>query len=115
MLELIQLAMKDPYLRNVVIRTVVQRYREDVRKLLGVSLPGIRLEWTNDFEEFLREHKKRKKVKDPETLKYYRSLFKRYIEGRELDEELVEYVIKHENKWFKTCSDTMFNTFSTRD
>jgi len=39
-----------------------------------------------DFENFLMEHKKRRKVKDPETLKYYKSLFTRYLEGKELSE-----------------------------
>jgi hypothetical protein len=32
---------------------------------------------------------------------YYRSLFKRYLEGKTLSEELVEYVVNHENKWLR--------------
>ncbi|MEM0005207.1 MAG: integrase [Desulfurococcaceae archaeon] len=69
--------------------------------MLGTSLPGIRLEWTRDFEEFLREHKKRRKVKDQETLKYYKSLFVKYLDGKVLSEETVEYVARHENKWLR--------------
>jgi len=45
--------------------------------------------------------KKRRKVQDPETVKYYRNLFKRFLEGKELSEELVEYVVSHENKWLR--------------
>ncbi|MEM1930270.1 MAG: integrase [Thermofilaceae archaeon] len=100
-LELIQLALRDPYLRQVILRTVVQRFREDLKRMLGTSLPGIRLEWTRDFEEFLREHKKRRKVKDQETLKYYKSLFVKYLDGKVLSEETVEYVARHENKWLR--------------
>ena len=49
----------------------------------------------------LAERKKRRKVRDPETLKYYRSIFKKYLEGRELSEELIDYVVNHENKWVR--------------
>jgi len=50
---------------------------------------------------FLREHKRRRKVSTDETVRYYRSLFKRYLEGRELSEELVDYVVSHENGWLR--------------
>jgi len=50
------------------------------------------------FQEFLRERKRRRKVVSEETMAYYRSLFKRYLEGRTLSEELVEYVVNHENR-----------------
>ncbi len=49
--------------------------------MLGISFAGIRLEWSNDFEYFLIERKKRRKVKDSETLKYYMSLFMKYLQG----------------------------------
>ncbi|MEM0235986.1 integrase [Thermofilum sp.] len=100
-LELIQLALRDPYLKQIILRTVVQRYREDLRRMLGASLPGVRLEWSSDFEEFLKEHKKRRRVRDPETLAYYKSLFKKHLEGKELSEELVSYVVNHPNKWLR--------------
>jgi len=53
------------------------------------------------FEEFLREWKKRRKIASEETMAYYRSLFKRYLEDKALSEELVEYVVSHENKWLR--------------
>jgi len=47
------------------------------------------------------ERKKRKKVKDVETLNYYESLFKTYLQGKELDEKLIEYVARHKNGWLR--------------
>ena len=47
------------------------------------------------------ERKKRRKVRDPETLEYYRNLFMKYLEGKELSEELIDYVVNHENKWLR--------------
>ena len=66
--------------------------------MLGISLAHVVFRWESDFEEFLRERKKRKKVTDPETIAYYRSLFERYLEGRVLSEGLVNYVVSHPNK-----------------
>ncbi len=79
----------------------MQEFREDLKKMLGVSFAGIRLQWSEDFERFLAERKKRRKVRDPETLKYYCSIFKRYLEGKELSEELIDYVVNHPNKWLR--------------
>ncbi|MEM1629033.1 MAG: hypothetical protein QXP02_02310 [Desulfurococcaceae archaeon] len=47
------------------------------------------------------QREKRKKVRDPETISYYRSLFKKYLEEKELSEEIVEYVAKHKNEWLR--------------
>ncbi|MEM1687286.1 MAG: hypothetical protein QXR24_04395 [Thermosphaera sp.] len=91
-LEILSIARSGEYLKNAVLRFVVQEFREDIRKMLGVSFAGIKLEWSEDFENFLSERKRRIKVRDPETVSYYRSLFKKHLEGRELPEELVEYV-----------------------
>lgn len=54
-----------------------------------------------DFESILRERKGRRRVRDPATLKYYRSLFTKYLEGRELSEDLVDYVVSHPNRWLR--------------
>lgn len=97
-LEILAIAKDDEYLKNAILRFVVQNFREDLRKMLGISFAGIRLTRTEDFEHFLMERKKRRKVKDPETLKYYRSIFRKYLEGRELSKELIDYVVNHENK-----------------
>ncbi len=100
-LEILALAKDDEYLKNAILRFVVQEFREDLRRMLGVSFSGVVLRWDHGFEEFLRERKKRKKVTDPETLAYYRSLFEKHLEGKVLSEELVKYVVSYPNKWLR--------------
>jgi len=100
-LEILALARRDEYLKNAVLRFVVQEFREDLKKMLGISFAGIRLEWTWDFESFLMERKRRKKVRSPGTIKYYKSLFQKHLQGKELSEELIEYVASHENAWLR--------------
>jgi len=100
-LRILAVAAKDEYLKNAILRFVVENFREDLRKMLGVSFAGIKFEWSEDFERFLVERKKRKKIKDIETLNYYRSLFMRHLQGRELSEELIDYVVNHENRWLR--------------
>jgi intergrase/recombinase len=95
------LAARDEYLKNAILRFVVENFREDLRKMLGISFAGIKLEWSEDFEHFLVERKKRRKVRDPETIKYYKSLFMRYLQGKELSEQLIDYVVNHPNKWLR--------------
>jgi len=94
-LKILALASRDEYLKNGILKFVVQEFRDDLRKMLGISFAGIKFEWSKDFEYFLMERKKRRKVKDPETLKYYRSLFEKYLQGRELSEQLIDYVVNH--------------------
>ena len=98
---MLAVAKDDEYLKNAVLRFVVQEFRENLKKMIGISFAGIKLEWTEDFERFLKECKKCRKVKDPETLKYYRNLFMKYLEGKELSEELIDYVVNHPNKWLR--------------
>jgi intergrase/recombinase len=69
--------------------------------MLSLSLAHLSFKWEPGFEEFLRERKKRRKVTDPETVAYYRSISKKYLEDKVLSEELVNYVINHENKWLR--------------
>ncbi|MGC9107055.1 MAG: integrase [Infirmifilum sp.] len=100
-LQAIALAHRDEYLKQAMLRFVVENFREDLRKMLGVSYVHIKFTWDKSFEEFLMERKKRRKVRDPETIKYYRNLFKKYLEGRELSEDLVDFVLNHSNKWLR--------------
>jgi intergrase/recombinase/predicted transcriptional regulator len=100
-LQVVALAMNDEYLKNAIIQLVVSRFKEDVRKALGISFAGVKLHWTEDFEQFLVERKKRRKVRSQETLQYYKSIFLRYLEGKELSEQLIDYVVNHENKWLR--------------
>ena len=100
-LEVLALASSDEYLKNALIQFVVSRFKEDVKRALGVSFAGVRLRWDEGFEQFLRERKKRRKVLTEETLRYYRNLFLKDLEGKELSEQLIDYVVKHENKWLR--------------
>jgi len=100
-LEILALASQDEYLKQAILRFVVQNFREDLRKMLGLALAHVEFRWTEDFEHFLRERKKRRKVLTEETLNYYRNLFREHLEGRTLSEELVEYVVSHPNRWLR--------------
>jgi len=51
-LEVLALAKRDEYLRNALLRFVVQEFREDLRRMLGVSFAGLVLRWSSDFEAF---------------------------------------------------------------
>ena len=100
-LEILAVAREDEYLKNAILGFVVQEFREDLRKMLGLSMAHVVFKWETGFEEFLRERKRRRRVVSTETIEYYRSLFKKYLEGRTLSGELVEYVVNHENKWLR--------------
>ena len=100
-LQAIALATRDEYLKQAVLRFAVDNFREDLRKMLGLSLAHVSFKWEPGFEEFLRERKKRRRVVDPDTIAYYKNLFKRHLEGKTLSEELINYVINHENKWLR--------------
>lgn len=94
-MKILALATRNEYLKYEILHFVVREFREDLKKVLGINLAGIRLEWSKDFESFMVERKRRKKVRDPETLRYYRILFMKYLEGKELSEQLIEYVVNH--------------------
>ncbi|MEM0297788.1 integrase [Desulfurococcus sp.] len=100
-IEILRIAASDEYLKQLILRSVVENFREDLRKMLGISFAGVKLEWSSDFERFLSEGKKRRKVKDVDTLKYYKSLFTKYLQGKELSEQLIDYVVNHPNKWLR--------------
>ncbi len=100
-LQAIALATRDEYLKQALLKFTVENFREDLRKMLSLSLAHVVFKWEPGFEEFLRERKKRKKVASPGTMTYYRNLFKQYLEGKSLSEELVNYVVNHEKKWLR--------------
>jgi len=100
-LQAVALASKDEYLKQAILRFTIENFREDLRKMLGLSLSQVMFTWSQGFEEFLRERKKRRKVLDPETIAYYRNLFKKHLEGKTLSEDLINYVINHKNKWLR--------------
>jgi hypothetical protein len=49
-LQLLALATRDEYIKNAVIQFIVTRFREDVRKVLGISFAGMKLHWDEGFE-----------------------------------------------------------------
>jgi hypothetical protein len=55
----------DEYLKNALIQFVATRFKEDVKRALSISFAGIKLRWGEGFENFLVEHKKRRKVRSP--------------------------------------------------
>jgi hypothetical protein len=100
-LQAIALASRDEYLKQSILKFAVQNFREDLKRMLGMVPSSIKLSWERGFEEFLKERKKRGKVTSPKTLAYYRSLFKRYLEGKDLSQKLVDYVVNHPNRWVR--------------
>ena len=100
-LELIALAKRDEYLKRAILSFVAREFGDDLRRMLGLSMAHVKLEWTDDFESFLVERKRRRRVSNPKTLKYYRRLFMEHLEGRALDEGLAERVARHPNPWLR--------------
>ena len=100
-LEILALATRDEYLKQAILRFTVENFRENLRRMLGLGLAHAVFKWDPGFEEFLRERKRRRKVVDPGTIAYYRSLFKKHLEGKALSEDLVNYVVSHPNRWLR--------------
>jgi len=100
-LRILAIASRDEYLKQALLRFVVENFKEDLRKMLGVSYTHIKFTWDKGFEEFLMERKKRRRIRDPKTISYYRNLFKKHLENKELSEDLVNYVLNHDNKWLR--------------
>jgi hypothetical protein len=97
---LIALASGDEYLKQAILRFTVEHFKEDLRKMLGLVPTTIKLTWDQGFEEFLRERKKRMKIKSEGTMKYYRNLFKKHLEGKvlsQVDEEIIDPIIDAED------------------
>jgi hypothetical protein len=94
-------SLQDPYLESLLLKFVAEHFREDLRKLLSLSVYGVKMLWSEDFERLLAERKKRRKVRSQETLQYHKSIFLRYLEGEELSEQLIDYVVNHENRWLR--------------
>ena len=85
-MELLKLAIREPILKKIFLEFISKYLRNELLRLMPAKLPAIELRWTSEFEEYLR---KEKKIQDEDTIKYYRNLFNKYLEGKELDEKLV--------------------------
>ncbi len=100
-MEILKLASKDEYLKQLMIRFVTDNFKEDVKKVLGLFPVNITLRWDEGFEEFLMLHKKRRKIKRRDTVEYCKTLSKENLKGEELSPQVVDYVINHKNKWLR--------------
>jgi hypothetical protein len=98
-IEILRRSLQDPYLKSLLLKFVAEHFREDLRKLMSISVYGIRLQWSEDFERFLRERKRRRRVSTGEMVRKYRSYFSRFLEGKELTEDLVFEVARHPTGW----------------
>mgnify|MGYP000403800114 CR=1 FL=1 len=100
-MEILKKATEDEYLKQLIIKFVVDNFREDVKKAVGLFPANIELKWEKGFEEFLREHKKRRKVRRQDTIEYYRKLFIENLEGKQLTPQLIDFVINYRNEWLR--------------
>ncbi|MCE4599093.1 MAG: hypothetical protein F7C81_02730 [Desulfurococcales archaeon] len=101
LLEVLAVALRDPYARSLILRYVTQHYREDLREMLESELEMKRLQWTKGFEEYLRKPHKGKPIIREDTLTYYHNLFKKHLEGRKLSRSLVEEVAESGSQWLR--------------
>ena len=85
-MELLKLAIREPILKKILLEFISKYLRNELIQLMPAKLPAVELEWTKEFEDYLR---KEKKIQGEDTIKYYRNLFKKYLEGKELNEKLV--------------------------
>jgi intergrase/recombinase len=99
--EILRRSLQDPYLKSLLLKFVAEHFREDLRKLMSISIYGIRLQWDEGFEQFLRERKRRRRVSTDEMVRKYRNYFNRFLEGRELTEDLVFEVARHPIGWVR--------------
>ena len=100
-IEILRRSLQDPYLKSLLLKFVAEHFREDLRKLMSISVYGIRLQWSEDFERFLRERKRRRRVSTDEMVRKYRNYFSRFLEGKELTEDLVLEVARHPIGWVR--------------
>jgi transcriptional regulator with XRE-family HTH domain len=100
-MEILAEASRDEVLKKMILEFSVKHFREDLRKILGMIPADIEFRWDQGFEEFLRERKKRMKIKSEDTMRYYRNLFKKHLEGKVLSQDLIDYVINYPVKWLR--------------
>jgi intergrase/recombinase len=65
--------------------------------MLDISWAHVAFKCEQCFEEFLREGRGGRRQIQRRSA-YYKSLLEKYLEGKTLSEELVNYVVNHENK-----------------
>ena len=63
----IKFILEDVYIRHLVLQTVAVEFPHDMKKLLGLDYSDIKLEWSEDFVDFLRYRKRGRKISTTET------------------------------------------------
>ena len=91
-IEILKEASSDEYLKQLIIRFVVENFREDLKRFMGYSVMNIELRWSEDFEKWLTERKSKPISK--RTLRDYKSVFTDCLEGRRLSNELLKQLEK---------------------
>ena len=99
--EFIKYIFQDEYLKQLILELVVNEFREELKKLLGIKMQNVEFKWDEDFEYFLTHLKRKRKITSVDTLRYYRNLFRKHLEGKRLTIDLIDEVIKHQNKWLR--------------
>ncbi len=99
-IEILRLSLSDPYLKKLILEFLSKHLRDDLLKLSPARLPAVILHWDRDFEKYLTEDKKNP-VRGKETLDYYRSVFERYLEGKELSEKLIREIRNSKLGWLR--------------
>ncbi len=87
-LALIDALMQDEALKDEVLNYLLKYYKRDLQERLSEILPKIVLEWSPDFERWLTE-KKSKPISE-RTLRDYRNLWYRCLEGKVLGWHLLK-------------------------
>ncbi len=86
-LALIRAALEHEDLRQIVLQEVARKYKEELMELLNIELPRVELKWDEGFEHWLTERKS--KPLSPKTLRDYRNLWFRCLEGKVLNRQLI--------------------------
>ena len=102
-LALIDALMQDEVIKEEVLNYLLKYYKRELTEKLGETLPRIELKWTEDFERWLME-KKSKPISE-QTLRDYRNLWRRCLEGKVLGWHLLKQL---EAKQMK-CRDDQYH------
>ncbi len=102
-LSLIDAIMQDDVAREEVLNYLLKYYKQQLIERLSETLPKLTLKWSEDFEKWLTE-KKSKPISE-RTLRDYRNLWFRCLEGRVLGWHLLKQLSGKE----MLCSDNEYH------
>jgi intergrase/recombinase len=80
--------LDDPVARDIILKQVAKKYKNELQDLLNKTLPKIKLEWTGEFEQYLTKDKS--KPISEKTLRDYKRLFNACLKGVKLDGNLIQ-------------------------